>query len=115
MVLSSGDPSCPTGGDLQSSHCTLGEAFEDLDWETEKGLEAVACDTEGFVPPKVMVRPRGPNREGGRSPGASPAVGGGLCSGGGSPWASPRAAQQGGEGLPGLHHGLLSHGGRLGP
>ncbi|XP_072604107.1 NMDA receptor synaptonuclear signaling and neuronal migration factor isoform X1 [Vulpes vulpes] len=40
--------------DLQSSHCTLGEAFEDLDWETEKGLEAVACDTEGFVPPKVM-------------------------------------------------------------
>lgn len=42
--------------DLQSSHCTLGEAFEDLDWETEKGLEAVACDTEGFVPPKVMVR-----------------------------------------------------------
>ncbi|XP_020936745.1 NMDA receptor synaptonuclear signaling and neuronal migration factor isoform X5 [Sus scrofa] len=42
-------------GDLQSSHCTLGEAFEDLDWETEKGLEAVACDTEGFVPPKVML------------------------------------------------------------
>ncbi|CAD7667731.1 unnamed protein product [Nyctereutes procyonoides] len=41
--------------DLQSSHCTLGEAFEDLDWETEKGLEAVACDTEGFVPPKVML------------------------------------------------------------
>uniref|UniRef100_A0A7N5P6P0 NMDA receptor synaptonuclear signaling and neuronal migration factor n=1 Tax=Ailuropoda melanoleuca TaxID=9646 RepID=A0A7N5P6P0_AILME len=41
--------------DLQSSHCTLGEAFEDLDWETEKGLEAVACDTVGFVPPKVML------------------------------------------------------------
>ncbi|XP_070312788.1 NMDA receptor synaptonuclear signaling and neuronal migration factor isoform X3 [Odocoileus virginianus] len=41
--------------DLQSSHCTLGEPFEDLDWETEKGLEAVACDTEGFVPPKVML------------------------------------------------------------
>ncbi|XP_025117895.1 NMDA receptor synaptonuclear signaling and neuronal migration factor isoform X3 [Bubalus bubalis] len=41
--------------DLQSSHCTLGEAFEDLDWEAEKGLEAVACDTEGFVPPKVML------------------------------------------------------------
>ncbi|KAM9083886.1 NMDA receptor synaptonuclear signaling and neuronal migration factor isoform 4-T4 [Megaptera novaeangliae] len=41
--------------DLQSSHCTLGEAFEDLDWETERGLEAVACDTEGFVPPKVML------------------------------------------------------------
>ncbi|XP_046526198.1 NMDA receptor synaptonuclear signaling and neuronal migration factor isoform X15 [Equus quagga] len=41
--------------DLQSSHCTLGEAFEDLDWETEKGLEAVACDTEGFLPPKVML------------------------------------------------------------
>ncbi|XP_026345586.1 NMDA receptor synaptonuclear signaling and neuronal migration factor isoform X3 [Ursus americanus] len=41
--------------DLQSSHCTLGEAFEDLDWETEKGLEAVACDTAGFVPPKVML------------------------------------------------------------
>ncbi|XP_022356996.1 NMDA receptor synaptonuclear signaling and neuronal migration factor isoform X5 [Enhydra lutris kenyoni] len=41
--------------DLQSSHCTLGEGFEDLDWETEKGLEAVACDTAGFVPPKVML------------------------------------------------------------
>ncbi|XP_028385414.1 NMDA receptor synaptonuclear signaling and neuronal migration factor isoform X3 [Phyllostomus discolor] len=41
--------------DLQSSHCTLGEAFEDSDWETEKGLEAVACDTEGFLPPKVML------------------------------------------------------------
>ncbi|XP_066111696.1 NMDA receptor synaptonuclear signaling and neuronal migration factor isoform X2 [Saccopteryx bilineata] len=41
--------------DLQSSHCTLGEAFEDLDWETEKALEAVACDTEGFLPPKVML------------------------------------------------------------
>lgn len=56
VVHSPGDPSCPSGSDLQSSHCTLGEAFEDLDWETEKGLEAVACDTEGFVPPKVMVR-----------------------------------------------------------
>uniref|UniRef100_A0A8C8Z016 NMDA receptor synaptonuclear signaling and neuronal migration factor n=1 Tax=Prolemur simus TaxID=1328070 RepID=A0A8C8Z016_PROSS len=41
--------------DLQSSHCTLDEAFEDLDWDTEKGLEAVACSTEGFVPPKVML------------------------------------------------------------
>ncbi|KAK1333964.1 hypothetical protein QTO34_004962 [Cnephaeus nilssonii] len=51
---SPGDP-CPTGGDLQSSHCTLGEAFEDLDWEAEKGLEAVACDAEGFLPPKVML------------------------------------------------------------
>lgn len=55
-------PACPSGGDLQSSHCTLGEAFEDLDWEAEKGLEAVACDAEGFLPPKVMVRtdPRRP-------------------------------------------------------
>ncbi|XP_029418430.1 NMDA receptor synaptonuclear signaling and neuronal migration factor isoform X6 [Nannospalax galili] len=41
--------------DLQSSHCTLDEACEDLDWDTEKGLEAVACDTEGFLPPKVML------------------------------------------------------------
>ncbi|XP_032722220.1 NMDA receptor synaptonuclear signaling and neuronal migration factor isoform X3 [Lontra canadensis] len=41
--------------DLQSSHCTLGEGFEDLDWETEKGLEAVACDTAGFVPPQVQL------------------------------------------------------------
>ncbi|XP_024907039.1 NMDA receptor synaptonuclear signaling and neuronal migration factor [Pteropus alecto] len=54
-VCSPGDTPCPSGSDLQSSHCTLGEAFEDLDWETEKGLEAVACDTEGFVPPKVML------------------------------------------------------------
>lgn len=59
-VCRPGDPPCPSGSDLQSSHCTLGEAFEDLDWETEKGLEAVACDTEGFVPPKVMVRPGHP-------------------------------------------------------
>ncbi|XP_040818804.1 NMDA receptor synaptonuclear signaling and neuronal migration factor isoform X3 [Ochotona curzoniae] len=41
--------------DLQGSHCTLEEAFEDLDWEAEKGLEAVACSAEGFVPPKVML------------------------------------------------------------
>lgn len=45
----------PAGSDLQGSHCTLEEAFEDLDWEAEKGLEAVACSAEGFVPPKVMV------------------------------------------------------------
>lgn len=61
MVCSPDYPPCPSGSDLQSSHCTLGEAFEDLDWETEKGLEAVACDTEGFVPPKVMVRPGHPS------------------------------------------------------
>ncbi|EDL08195.1 nasal embryonic LHRH factor, isoform CRA_c, partial [Mus musculus] len=41
--------------DLQSSHCTLDEACEDLDWDTEKGLEAMACNTEGFLPPKVML------------------------------------------------------------
>lgn len=71
MVRSPIDPPCSSGSDLQSSHCTLDEGFEDLDWETEKGLEAVACDTEGFLPPKVMVRtgqpsasPAGP---GGRS------------------------------------------------
>lgn len=60
MVCIPCDPPCPSGSDLQSSQCTLGEDFEDLDWETEKGLEAVACDTEGFVPPKVMVRPGHP-------------------------------------------------------
>lgn len=54
-----GDPSCLPGSDLQSSHCTLDEACEDLDWEAEKGLEAAACSTEGFLPPKVMVRPLG--------------------------------------------------------
>ncbi|KAM5300358.1 NMDA receptor synaptonuclear signaling and neuronal migration factor isoform 3-T3 [Ctenodactylus gundi] len=41
--------------DLQSSHCTLDEACEDLDWETEKGLEAAACNKEGFLPPKIML------------------------------------------------------------
>ncbi|XP_004390720.1 NMDA receptor synaptonuclear signaling and neuronal migration factor isoform X5 [Trichechus manatus latirostris] len=41
--------------DLQSSCCTLDETFEGLDWEAEKGLEAVACDSEDFVPPKVML------------------------------------------------------------
>lgn len=56
MVSRPIDSPCSSGSDLQSSHCTLDEAFEDLDWETEKGLEAVACDTEGFLPPKVMVR-----------------------------------------------------------
>ncbi|XP_049753162.1 NMDA receptor synaptonuclear signaling and neuronal migration factor isoform X2 [Elephas maximus indicus] len=41
--------------DLQGSCCTLDEAFEGLDWEAEKSLEAVACDSEDFVPPKVML------------------------------------------------------------
>ncbi|XP_075415857.1 NMDA receptor synaptonuclear signaling and neuronal migration factor isoform X6 [Tenrec ecaudatus] len=41
--------------DLQGSCCTLDEDLEGLDWETEKGLEAVACDSEDFVPPKVML------------------------------------------------------------
>ncbi|KAG8518610.1 NMDA receptor synaptonuclear signaling and neuronal migration factor, partial [Galemys pyrenaicus] len=41
--------------DLQGSRCALGEAFEDSDWETEKGLEAAVCASEGFLPPKVML------------------------------------------------------------
>ncbi|KAM6170387.1 NMDA receptor synaptonuclear signaling and neuronal migration factor isoform 2-T2 [Rhynchocyon petersi] len=41
--------------DLQSSCSALDEDFEGLDWEAEKGLEAVACDSEDFVPPKVML------------------------------------------------------------
>ncbi|XP_058158782.1 NMDA receptor synaptonuclear signaling and neuronal migration factor isoform X2 [Dasypus novemcinctus] len=41
--------------DLQSSCCTLDDDCEDLDWEAEKGQEAAACGSEGFVPPKVML------------------------------------------------------------
>ncbi|XP_036606287.1 NMDA receptor synaptonuclear signaling and neuronal migration factor isoform X1 [Trichosurus vulpecula] len=41
--------------DLQNSCCTLDEDLEDLDWETEKEQEAVACDFEDFIPPKVML------------------------------------------------------------
>lgn len=28
----------------------------DLNWEAEKELEAMACDGEDFIPPKIMVR-----------------------------------------------------------
>ncbi|XP_031807745.1 NMDA receptor synaptonuclear signaling and neuronal migration factor isoform X4 [Sarcophilus harrisii] len=41
--------------DLQNSCCTLDEDLEDLDWEAEKEQEAVACDFEDFIPPKVML------------------------------------------------------------
>lgn len=43
-----------TGHDLQDSCGTLDGDF-DLNWEAEKELEAMACDGEDFIPPKIMV------------------------------------------------------------
>ncbi|XP_075572940.1 NMDA receptor synaptonuclear signaling and neuronal migration factor isoform X2 [Pelecanus crispus] len=40
--------------DLQDSCGTLDGDF-DLNWEAEKELEAMACDGEDFVPPKIML------------------------------------------------------------
>ncbi|XP_038623837.1 NMDA receptor synaptonuclear signaling and neuronal migration factor isoform X2 [Tachyglossus aculeatus] len=41
--------------DLQNSCNDLDEDFEDLHWEAEKELEAAACDSDDFVPPKIML------------------------------------------------------------
>lgn len=43
-----------TGHDLQDSCGTLDGDF-DLNWEAEKELEAMACDGEDFIPPKIML------------------------------------------------------------
>uniref|UniRef100_A0A8C3S4F0 NMDA receptor synaptonuclear signaling and neuronal migration factor n=1 Tax=Chelydra serpentina TaxID=8475 RepID=A0A8C3S4F0_CHESE len=40
--------------DLQDSCCALEDDF-DLNWETEKELEAMACDGDYFIPPKIML------------------------------------------------------------
>ncbi|NXI47781.1 NSMF factor, partial [Galbula dea] len=40
--------------DLQDSCGTLKGDF-DLNWEAEKELEAMACDGEDFIPPKIML------------------------------------------------------------
>ncbi|XP_061867512.1 NMDA receptor synaptonuclear signaling and neuronal migration factor isoform X3 [Colius striatus] len=40
--------------DLQDSCGTLDGNF-DLNWEAEKELEAMACDGEDFIPPKIML------------------------------------------------------------
>ncbi|XP_040388007.1 NMDA receptor synaptonuclear signaling and neuronal migration factor isoform X5 [Anser cygnoides] len=40
--------------DLQDSCGTLDGDF-DLNWEAEKELEAMACDGEDFIPPKIML------------------------------------------------------------
>ncbi|KAJ7396507.1 NMDA receptor synaptonuclear signaling and neuronal migration factor [Pitangus sulphuratus] len=40
--------------DLQDSCGTLEGDF-DLNWEAEKELEAMACDGEDFIPPKIML------------------------------------------------------------
>lgn len=46
---------CLAGHDLQDYCCALDDDF-DLNWETEKELEAMACDGDDFIPPKIMVR-----------------------------------------------------------
>lgn len=48
-------PCVLAGHDLQDSCGTLDGDF-DLNWEAEKELEAMACDGEDFIPPKIMVR-----------------------------------------------------------
>ncbi|XP_034649567.1 NMDA receptor synaptonuclear signaling and neuronal migration factor isoform X2 [Trachemys scripta elegans] len=40
--------------DLQDYCCALDDDF-DLNWETEKELEAMACDGDDFIPPKIML------------------------------------------------------------
>lgn len=47
-------PCVLAGHDLQDSCGTLDGDF-DLNWEAEKELEAMACDGEDFIPPKIMV------------------------------------------------------------
>lgn len=46
---------CLAGHDLQDYCCALDDDF-DLNWEAEKELEAMACDGDNFIPPKIMVR-----------------------------------------------------------
>lgn len=48
-------PCVLAGHDLQDSCGTLDGDF-DLNWEAEKELEAMACDGDDFIPPKIMVR-----------------------------------------------------------
>ncbi|XP_067417667.1 NMDA receptor synaptonuclear signaling and neuronal migration factor isoform X3 [Emydura macquarii macquarii] len=40
--------------DLQDYCCALDDDF-DLNWEAEKELEAMACDGDNFIPPKIML------------------------------------------------------------
>uniref|UniRef100_A0A452GSL4 Uncharacterized protein n=1 Tax=Gopherus agassizii TaxID=38772 RepID=A0A452GSL4_9SAUR len=40
--------------DLQDYCCALDDDF-DLNWETEKELETMACDGDDFIPPKIML------------------------------------------------------------
>lgn len=47
-------PCVLAGHDLQDSCGTLDGDF-DLNWEAEKELEAMACDGEDFIPPKIML------------------------------------------------------------
>ncbi|XP_043914677.1 NMDA receptor synaptonuclear signaling and neuronal migration factor isoform X2 [Protopterus annectens] len=41
--------------DLQNSCSALDDDFDDLNWEAEKELEALACEGDDFVPPKIML------------------------------------------------------------
>ncbi|XP_029468039.1 NMDA receptor synaptonuclear signaling and neuronal migration factor isoform X1 [Rhinatrema bivittatum] len=41
--------------DLQNSCSALNDDFDDLNWEAEKELEAMACDGDDFLPPKIML------------------------------------------------------------
>ncbi|TSV94882.1 NMDA receptor synaptonuclear signaling and neuronal migration factor [Bagarius yarrelli] len=43
-------------GDLQASSGTLDEGeYDDVDWEEEKELERLACESDDFIPPKIML------------------------------------------------------------
>ncbi|XP_030062472.1 NMDA receptor synaptonuclear signaling and neuronal migration factor [Microcaecilia unicolor] len=41
--------------DLENSCSDLDDNFDDLNWEAEKELEAMACDADDFLPPKIML------------------------------------------------------------
>uniref|UniRef100_H3AZS7 NMDA receptor synaptonuclear signaling and neuronal migration factor n=1 Tax=Latimeria chalumnae TaxID=7897 RepID=H3AZS7_LATCH len=41
--------------DLQTSYSALDDEFDDLNWEEEKELEAMSCDGDDFIPPKIML------------------------------------------------------------
>ncbi|XP_056396319.1 NMDA receptor synaptonuclear signaling and neuronal migration factor isoform X1 [Hyla sarda] len=41
--------------DLQTSCTALDEECEDLNWEVEREMEALSCEGEDFIPPKIML------------------------------------------------------------
>lgn len=47
---------CAVGGDLQVPSASQDEGgCNDTGWEEEKEMERLACESDDFIPPKVMV------------------------------------------------------------